>query len=56
MDIYLPIAGPSVNALLIVILGGLVGLLSGMFGTESIAAPVRLILKAALSTRKNRGR
>ena len=32
MDIYLPIAGMSVNALLIVILGGLVGLLSGMFG------------------------
>ena len=32
MDIYLPIAGQSVNALLIVILGGLVGLLSGMFG------------------------
>ena len=32
MDLYLPIAGQSVNALLIVILGGLVGLLSGMFG------------------------
>src|SRR5688500_20202263 len=32
MDIYLPIAGQSVNALLIVALGGLVGLLSGMFG------------------------
>ena len=32
MDIYLPIAGMSVNALLIVALGGLVGLLSGMFG------------------------
>ena len=32
MDIYLPIAGQSVNALLIVILGFLVGLLSGMFG------------------------
>ena len=32
MDIYLPIAGQSVNALLIVLLGGLVGLLSGMFG------------------------
>jgi len=32
MDIYLPIAGQSVNALLIVVLGGLVGLLSGMFG------------------------
>src|SRR6188768_27482 len=32
MDIYLPIAGMSVNALLIVALGALVGLLSGMFG------------------------
>jgi uncharacterized protein len=32
MDIYLPIAGQSVNALLIVVLGFLVGLLSGMFG------------------------
>ena len=32
MDVYLPIAGQSVNALLIIALGGLVGLLSGMFG------------------------
>ena len=32
MDIYLPIAGQSVNALLIVVLGFIVGLLSGMFG------------------------
>ncbi len=32
MDIYLPIAGMSVNAPLIVALGFLVGLLSGMFG------------------------
>ena len=32
MDIYLPIAGLSVNALFIVALGGLVGVLSGMFG------------------------
>lgn len=32
MDLYLPIANLSVNALLIVGLGGLVGLLSGMFG------------------------
>jgi uncharacterized protein len=32
MDIYLPIAGQSVNALLIIALGGLVGILSGMFG------------------------
>ena len=32
MDIYLPIAGLSVNALVIVGLGGLVGLLTGMIG------------------------
>jgi len=32
MDIYLPIAGMSVNALLIVVLGTLVGVLSGLFG------------------------
>lgn len=32
MDLYLPIAGLSVNILVIIGLGGLVGLLSGMFG------------------------
>jgi uncharacterized membrane protein YfcA len=32
MDIYLPIAGQSVNALLIIVLGAVVGVLSGMFG------------------------
>src|SRR4051812_5679889 len=32
MDIYLPIAGLSVNAVFIVALGFLVGVLSGMFG------------------------
>jgi len=32
MDTYLPIAGLSVNAVFIVVLGFLVGLLSGMFG------------------------
>jgi uncharacterized membrane protein YfcA len=32
MDLYLPIAGLSVNALVIVALGGLVGLLTGMVG------------------------
>jgi uncharacterized membrane protein YfcA len=32
MDIYLPIAGQSVNAIVIVVLGLLVGVLSGMFG------------------------
>jgi uncharacterized membrane protein YfcA len=32
MDIYLPIAGQSVNALVIILLGAVVGVLSGMFG------------------------
>jgi uncharacterized protein len=32
MDIYLPIANLSVNALFIILLGGAVGMLSGMFG------------------------
>jgi uncharacterized membrane protein YfcA len=32
VDIYLPVAGLSVNALMIVALGGVVGLLSGMVG------------------------
>ena len=32
MDIYLPIAEMSVNALVIILLGGGVGFLSGMFG------------------------
>jgi uncharacterized protein len=32
MNIYLPVAGLSVNALLIILMGGGVGLLSGMFG------------------------
>jgi uncharacterized membrane protein YfcA len=32
MNVYLPIAGQSVNALVIIVLGFLVGLLSGMFG------------------------
>jgi hypothetical protein len=36
MDVYLPIAGLSVNWLVIVGLGGLVGLLTGMVGVASI--------------------
>ena len=32
MDVYLPIANLSVNGLFIVLLGGLTGVLSGMFG------------------------
>ena len=36
MDLHLPIAGLSVNWLVIVGLGGLVGLLTGMVGVASI--------------------
>lgn len=32
MDVYLPIANLSVNGLYIVLLGGLTGVLSGLFG------------------------
>ena len=32
MDIYLPIAGLSVKIVVIILLGGAVGMLSGMFG------------------------
>ena len=32
MDVYLPIANLSVNGLYIVLLGGLTGILSGLFG------------------------
>ena len=32
MDLYLPVANMSVNIVFIVALGGLVGVLSGMFG------------------------
>ena len=32
MDVYLPIANLSVNGLFIVLLGGLTGILSGLFG------------------------
>ncbi|NNC73138.1 MAG: sulfite exporter TauE/SafE family protein, partial [Sphingomonadaceae bacterium] len=31
MDVYLPIAEMSVNALVIIMVGGVVGVLSGMF-------------------------
>lgn len=34
LHMYLPIAGNSVNVLVILGLGGLVGLLSGIFGLE----------------------
>ena len=45
MDIYLPIANLSVNALVIVLLGGGVGLLSGMFGVGggSLTTPLLIV-------------
>src|SRR5437763_881725 len=44
MNIYLPIAGQSVNALLIVVLGFLVGVLSGMFGVGGGFLPTPLLI------------
>lgn len=41
MDLYLPIANLSVNALVIVALGLGVGLLSGMFGVGGGSSPRR---------------
>jgi hypothetical protein len=38
MQIYLPIAEVSVSALLLLAIGGMVGLLSGMFGVGAFAA------------------
>src|SRR3982750_2408753 len=44
MDIYLPIAGQSVNALFMIVLGFVVGMLSGMFGVGGgFLAPPLLI-------------
>ena len=45
MDVYLPIANLSVNALFIVLLGGFVGLLSGMFGIGGgfLTTPILII-------------
>ena len=45
MDVYLPIANLSVNALFIVLLGGVVGLLSGMFGIGGgfLTTPILII-------------
>ena len=35
MEVYLPIAGMSVNAVAILGMGGVVGFLSGMFGVAA---------------------
>ena len=51
MDIYLPIAGQSVNALLIIVLGFLVGLLSGMFGVVALRLDILTTRNALPVTR-----
>ena len=52
MDIYLPIAGMSVNALVIVGLGGIVGLLTGMLGVGGgfIVVPAMIYLLGMSTT------
>ena len=49
MDLYLPVANLSVNALVIILLGGGVGFLSGMFGVGGgfLTTPLRLGALAA---------
>src|ERR1700753_1544387 len=47
MHIYLPIAGLSVNMLVIVLLGGGVGLLSGMFGVGGGFLPTVAVASSA---------
>jgi hypothetical protein len=49
MDIYLPIAEISVNALLIILLGGLVGVLSGMFGVGGGFLTTPLLIFSGIS-------
>src|SRR3569832_1191178 len=44
MDVYLPIAGLSVNALVIVALGGVVGLLTGMIGVGGGFLPTPILI------------
>ena len=50
MHLYLPIAGLSVNALVIVLLGGAVGILSGMFGVGGgfLTTPLLIFYGAGL--------
>ncbi|MGP1282461.1 MAG: sulfite exporter TauE/SafE family protein [Parasphingopyxis sp.] len=49
MDIYLPIAEISVNALLIILLGGVVGILSGMFGVGGGFLTTPLLIFSGIS-------
>lgn len=49
MDIYLPIAEISVNAFLIILLGGVVGILSGMFGVGGGFLTTPLLIFSGIS-------
>ncbi|WP_299328937.1 sulfite exporter TauE/SafE family protein [Parasphingopyxis sp.] len=49
MDIYLPIAEISVNAFLIILLGGAVGILSGMFGVGGGFLTTPLLIFSGIS-------
>jgi uncharacterized membrane protein YfcA len=49
MDIYLPIAEISVNAILIILLGGVVGILSGMFGVGGGFLTTPLLIFSGIS-------
>lgn len=49
MDIYLPIAEISVNAFVIILLGGLVGVLSGMFGVGGGFLTTPLLIFSGIS-------
>lgn len=49
MDIYLPIAEISVNALVIILLGGVVGILSGMFGVGGGFLTTPLLIFSGIS-------
>ena len=48
MDVYLPIANLSVNGLWIVALGGLTGILSGLFGVGGGFLTTPLLILPAL--------
>lgn len=49
MDIYLPIAEISVNAFIIILLGGVVGILSGMFGVGGGFLTTPLLIFSGIS-------
>jgi len=49
MDIYLPIAEISVNAFVIILLGGVVGILSGMFGVGGGFLTTPLLIFSGIS-------